>query len=126
MLSVLRRQKHELLFRLGLSGIFLANSLVAWFLPDEFKDLVVGSNLATLLGTPSFLTHVIGVNDVLLFLLILSGKWRHLVALWAVVWLFGVIIVTGVYTPDFIEHVSIMFLIGYYFFSASKKVWVNG
>ena len=114
MTTQLLKKHHKLLFRIGLSAFFLANSVTAWFMPDEFKSTLESNSLMAHIGHASLFVKVIGVNDGLLFLLILSGKYRKVVATWASLWLLGVIYVTGFWTTDFIEHIGILALLGYY------------
>ena len=71
------------LLRFGLGLIFLTKGLVAWFNPSEFRDLLSTSFLHTLIGQTDWFTFVIAVNDTLLFLLILSGRWHTVVTAWA-------------------------------------------
>lgn len=104
----------EFLLRLGLGLIFLTNALTAWFYPSEFRDLLAASYLHTLIGNTDWFTNVIATNDTLLFLMILSGKWRRNVAIWASLWILGVMVVTGVVTPDFVEHLGVLALIAAY------------
>ncbi|MCL5019110.1 MAG: DoxX family membrane protein [Patescibacteria group bacterium] len=117
----IKQLNHDLLFRLGLGFIFLANALTAWFSPAEFKELIANNYLASRLASPNLLISFIGINDGLLFLLIAFGKWRKFVAIWATLWLLVVIYVTGIRTPDFIEHLGILFIIGYYFTKTPKQ-----
>ena len=108
----------DFLFRVGLSSFFLLGSQAAWFSPGEFLELLEGNLLASAIATPQFWVYVIGVNDALLFLLILSGRWRKGVAVWAALWMIAVIYITifeG--AMEFIEHIGILSLIAYYYFA---------
>lgn len=111
----IKKLNYNLLFRIGLGFIFLTNSLTAFLSPDEFRELITNNPLSSRLASPNALISFIGINDALLFLLIALGKWRKFVALWAALWLLAVIYVTGIRTPDFIEHLGILLLISYYF-----------
>ncbi len=111
----IKQLNYNLLFRIGLSFIFLANSLTAWFSPSEFKELIANNYLTSRLASPNLLISFIGINDALLFLLIAFGKWRKFIVMWAALWLLAVIYVTGIRTPDFIEHLGVLLLISYYF-----------
>jgi hypothetical protein len=104
----------QLLFQIGLGGLFLANSITAWASADEFRDLLTGNNLTSHFGHTDLLIKVIGINDALLFLLFLSGKYRKLAFAWGSLWIIAVIYVTGFWTPDFIEHLSVLALLAYY------------
>lgn len=114
----------DLLLRVGLSSIFLLNSLNALFSPGEFLELLEKNQLASVIANPHFWLYVIAVNDGLLFLLILFGRWRRIVAIWSTLWIIAVIYIT---LPEgalgFIEHVGILSFIAYYYFhpiSANK------
>ncbi|MBI4088837.1 hypothetical protein HY415_01950 [Candidatus Kaiserbacteria bacterium] len=109
-----------LFFRLGLASFFLANSLIAWFSPSEFIELLGNSPLASAIAAPEFWIPVIGVNDALLFLLILSGRWQKVIAVWSGLWMVAVIYVAGFGTIEFIEHLGLLFLIAYYYFTFRK------
>ncbi len=108
------KKNKNMLFRIGLSSFFLVNSITAWTAPDEFKDALTGNSAAAHIGHTNTLVHLIGVNDALLFLLILSGKYRKVAVVWAGVWLVAVIFVTGFWTTDFIEHLGVLALLAYY------------
>ncbi len=104
----------QVLFRIGLGGIFLTNSVIAWTAPGDFKDLLTSNNLTSHIGHADLLVKLIGINDAALFLVILSGQYRKLVAVWGSVWLVAVIYVTGFWKPDFIEHLGVLALLVYY------------
>jgi hypothetical protein len=108
------RKNKGLLFRIGLAGIFLANSVTAWVAPDEFRDLLTSNSLLSHIGHPDLLVKLVGVNDGALALLILSGQFRKLAATWGSLWIMAVIYVTGFWTPDFIEHFGVLALLAYY------------
>lgn len=80
-------------FRVGFAGIFLANALVAWFTPGDFLMLIQDNVLVQLTGYPHVYIMVAGVNDLLLALLILSGRWPRVVYVWASFWLMVVTLV---------------------------------
>jgi len=111
----------DFIFRLGLSIFFLTNSLAAWFSPDEFLELLKTNLLASAIANPPFWIYVIGINDALLFLFILSGRWRKYIAVWASLWIILVMYVT---VPEgaieFIEHIGILALISYYYFAFQR------
>lgn len=104
------------LFRIGLSSFFLVNSVIAWTASNEFKDLLSSNRLTSIIGHPDLLLKLIGINDALLFLLILSGKFRKLAVVWGIAWLVAVIYVTGFWSTDFIEHLGVLALLTYYAF----------
>lgn len=108
------KKNRQLLFQIGLGGIFLANSVAAWAAPSDFRDLIDSNGLLSHVGHSDLLVKLIGVNDVALFLAILMGQYRKLVAIWGCLWLVGVIYVTGFWTTDTIEHVGVIALLVYY------------
>lgn len=118
MTNVFKKIDANFFFRLGLGGIFLASSLTAWFAPGEFIELLEHNQLASAIADPERLVTLIGINDLLLFGFILSGRWRKLVAGWAGFWMLIVIYVTGLTTPEFIEHLAILSLVAYYYSSS--------
>jgi hypothetical protein len=111
--------KRDLLLRLGVGGFFLTNSVAAWIGSNEFRDIIGSHAWLTNLVNANVLIKVIGVNDGLLFLLILSGKWRKLAAIWGLAWIAGVIYMTSFAMPDTIERLAIMLLLAYYALSGS-------
>lgn len=104
----------NLLFRFGLGLIFLSNSVQAFVSPDEFIDTVSKLSLLPKIIDPSLFVKFIGINDFILFVLILSGKWPRLAALWAGLWVLGVIISQGVWAPETIFHIGVIALAVYY------------
>lgn len=114
---IIKKSTIDLFFRLGLSSVFLVNSLTAWFSSNEFVELLKNNLLASAIANPEFWVRVIGINDGLLFLFILSGRWRRVIALWAALWLVIVIYMTGFEAMEFIEHAGVLSLIVYYYFT---------
>ncbi len=110
----LKRNKLRLL-RVGIGGIFLANSIAAFVSPDEFKELLELNSITSSIGHASLLVFLVGLNDGLLSLLLFSGKYKKLVAVWGSAWMVVVIYMTGVWTPDFIEHAAVASLLGSYY-----------
>lgn len=123
MIEWLRKNK-SILFRIGLGGIFLTNSVTAWFSPDEFRELITSNTVTSHIGHPDLLIKLIGINDASLFLLILSGKYRKLAAAWGSLWIMTTIYMTGFWTPDFIEHLAILALLASYS-SPTVKIKAN-
>jgi len=101
---------------LGIGSFFLTNSVTAWFVADEFKELIEAKAFLLNIFSSTTWVHLIGVNDALMFLLILSGKWRKAVSLWGIIWLVCVIYITGVLSIDTIERAGIILLLGYNYF----------
>ncbi len=81
------------LIRIGLALVFLANSLTAFFTPQEFIKVIEGAFFAGILpvSAKTFVT-VIGVNDALVAILLLCGVRLRLVATWASLWIIGVMV----------------------------------
>ncbi len=102
---------YNFLIRSGLGVIFIANALVAFFAPTEFVELIKNSFVANLLPIRPelFVPIVIGLNDSIVGLLLLSGFAPRRVAVWATVWLIGVMVVIG--EPfDVLEHSGLLFM----------------
>lgn len=111
----------DFLFRFGLSIIFLLNSLVAWFSPEEFLELLGKNPLASAIISPHFWIYIIGINDGLLFLFILFGRWRKGVTIWATLWMIAVLYITiGEGIVEFIEHIGVLSFIAYYYFTFQR------
>ncbi len=111
----------NLLFRLGLGGIFLAVSVSTWIDPTEVHEILEGNVITSYIGNTSLLTTLVIINDGLLFFLITSGKYVKAVASWIAIWMIVVIYLTGFWTADFIEHLAILALAGSYVAQGSKK-----
>lgn len=86
--------KPATLIRIGLALVFLANSLIAFFSPSEFIELIEKSFVINLLPVSAAVFVIgIGINDALVAaLLLLKPKWRF-IPMWAALWLVGVLIV---------------------------------
>ena len=99
------------LLRFGLACVFLTNSLTAFFSPDDFKDLISGSFLAKILpiSISAFIT-LIGINDLIVAILLITGWKMKKVAVWASIWIIGVILVIGVWSLDALEHLAFLSL----------------
>ena len=102
---------HSFILRFGLACAFLANSLTAFLEPDEFNDLVSGSFLAKILpvSVATFVTFI-AFNDLIVAILLLVGWKSSKVAIWASIWIIGVIILGGVMSLDAIEHLAFLSL----------------
>lgn len=101
----------DFLLRTGLGIIFLANSLVAFFAPSEFVELIENSFIINFLPVSSdlFVPLVIGLNDGIVALFLFSGMATRRIAMWAFLWLIGVMIVIG--EPlDILEHAGLLFM----------------
>lgn len=103
-----------LLLRTGLGAFFLTNSIAAWTGGDEFKEIINGHAWLTRLASADVFVKIIGVNDALLFLLLVSGKYRKYAAIWGMIWISSVIFLTGFAMPDTIERLGIMLILAYY------------
>jgi uncharacterized membrane protein YphA (DoxX/SURF4 family) len=118
----LKSSSSDFLFRFGLSVVFLVNSLTAWFSPDEFLELLKNNPLVSAIANPHFWIYIIGINDSILFLLILAGRWRRTIAVWAALWMIAVIYITiNEGAIEFIEHIGILSLIIYYHFAFRRS-----
>ena len=100
---------YPVLIRFGLACIFLANSIIAFTLPEEFTDLITGSFVASIvpLSVASIVT-LIGINDMIVALLLLSGWKTQKVGTWATVWIIGVIFIIGIISLDSLEHLAFL------------------
>ena len=81
----------DLVFLVGLGGVFLANATVAVIEPRQFTTLVADSALGTLIGDATWIAPIITVNDVLTGLAVIAAhrfqRLRLPVLAWAGVWL---------------------------------------
>jgi len=75
------------LLRLGLAGIFLSNSLGAFYDTSSYMDLMRTSLMGRLIGDLRPWVEFIKYNDLVVGLLILSGLWPKYVWAWAGLWL---------------------------------------
>ena len=102
---------YNFLIRFGLGIVFLANALVAFFAPSEFIELIKNSFVANILpiSPEAFVPIVIGLNDSIVALLLITGISTRRIALWAILWLVGVMVVIG--SPfDVLEHSGLLFM----------------
>jgi hypothetical protein len=81
----------DLVFLVGLGGVFLANATVAVIEPRQFTTLVADSALGTLIGDATWIAPIITVNDVFIGLAVIAThrfqRLRLPVLAWAGVWL---------------------------------------
>jgi len=99
------------IIRYGLGLIFIANALVAFFAPNDFIEIIKNSSIVNLLPvSPAiFVGIIIGFNDAIVGLLLIGGFATRRVAIWATIWLVGVMITIG--SPfDILEHIGILFM----------------
>ncbi|OYV27147.1 MAG: hypothetical protein B7W98_02385 [Parcubacteria group bacterium 20-58-5] len=102
---------YNFLIRFGLGVIFIANALTAFFAPAEFTEIIKNSFVANFLpiSPEAFVGIVIGFNDAIVGLLLISGFATRRVAVWATMWLIGVMIVIG--SPlDVLEHSGLLLM----------------
>ncbi len=91
-----RRSALELVFVVGLAGVFLANAVVAWVEPRSFSQLVEDSRVGSWLGLgeAGWVMPLIGINDLLVGIVLLAALWSRraqpFVLAWAGVWLLAV------------------------------------
>lgn len=98
------------LIRFGLALVFLANSLTAFFVPSEFIELIEKSFLSNLLPINiGVFIIIIGINDALVSIFLLSNKYVRWVALWAVIWIIGVIMMRGEFLGT-LEEAGFLFM----------------
>lgn len=103
--------------RWGLSLVFLANGLTAFFAPQEFRDLLGVSFVSHWLPLSiSTFVIVIGVNDLLLAILISFNKYQKYILIWAMLWLIGVMVVSQDIL-GILEHLG--------FFSMALSLWIS-
>ena len=102
---------YSFLIRIGLGIIFVANALTAFFAPAEFTEIIKNSFVANFLpiSPEAFVGIVIGFNDAIVGLLLIGGIATRRVAIWATIWLVGVMVVIG--SPfDVLEHSGLLFM----------------
>lgn len=109
-----------MILRVGLGCAFLANSLQAFFSPDEFIKMLNDSFVMHLLpvGAGTFV-HFIAFSDGLVFVLLLLGIYTEYIAAYAGLWLIGVMSTIGIHDyGDILEHIA--------FFSIAVYLMLNG
>jgi hypothetical protein len=94
-----RRHWLEVVFLLGLAGVFVSNAVVAWIDPASFVKLAQDSRIGAWLGLGDapWLAPVICVNDFVVGIGVLAAIWwarlpRRLILAWAGIWLLAVTI----------------------------------
>ena len=98
------------LVRYGLGIVFIAHGLAALFAPAEFIELLQNSFVSGLLPVDpeTFVKVVVTLNDTIVGLLLMGGIRLRVVALWATLWLIGVMVVIGDSLFEVLEHVGIV------------------
>ena len=111
------------IIRIGLGLVFLANSYTAFVSPDEFNRLISESFLVGLLPVNlDLLVKFIGVSDGIVAALLLIGKGQKYVAVYASLWLMGVMAVIGAKEPaDLLEHFGPLSMAIYLMLNESPK-----
>ncbi len=91
---------------IGLGLVFLANSYTAFVSPDEFNRLISESFLVGFLPVSlDLFVKFIGVSDGIVAALLLIRKGQKYVAVYASLWIVGVMVVIGIKEPaDLLEH----------------------
>jgi hypothetical protein len=81
----------ELVFLLGLGGVFLANAAVAIVEPAAFEELVAASPAAGLMGDGAWVGPVVAVNDSVIGAAVIAThripRLRAPALAWAGIWL---------------------------------------
>ena len=111
------------IIRIGLGLVFLANSYIAFVSPDEFNRLISESFLVSLLPVNlDLLVKFIGVSDGIVAALLLIGKGQKYVAVYASLWIMGVMAVIGTKEPaDLLEHFGDLSMAIYLMLNGSQK-----
>lgn len=118
----LKEKKMEII-RIGLGFVFLANSYTAFTMPHEFVDLISESFLINILSqnTDTFV-RFIGISDGLVAILLFIGAFQKYVAIYASVWILGVMSVIGVSElPHFLEHLGFLSMAIYLILNSHRK-----
>jgi len=102
--------KITVILRFGLAFVFLANSLIGFFNPSEFKEVIERSFFHAVLDSiPSFII-LIGINDLIISVLLFTHLVPKVIYKWATLWLFVVTIVVatsgGWGIVDGLEHLG--------------------
>jgi uncharacterized membrane protein YphA (DoxX/SURF4 family) len=82
-----------LIFRIGFASVFLINAAIAVVDPGGFVKLMQGSVLSEFITDFSLFVWLIGLNDFVIGLLVLSGRWRTWVLAWSGMWLLAVTLI---------------------------------
>jgi hypothetical protein len=80
----------ERIFRIGFAGVFLINSLVAIVDPGGFVKLMQNSFMGNFIQDFTPFVWMIVLNDLVLGMLILSGRWSHYVLAWSGLWFLAI------------------------------------
>lgn len=118
----LKEVKLEII-RIGLGLVFLANSYTAFTMPHEFVDLISESFLANVLSqNTDIFVRFIGISDGLVAILLFLGALRKYVAIYASLWLIGVMSVAGVSDlPGLLEHLGFLSMAIYLILNSQRK-----
>lgn len=114
------KEYSSFVLRIGLASAFIANSLQAFLAPDEFIKLLNGSFVIHFLPvSAATFVHFIGFSDGMISLLLILGVYTEYVAVYAGLWLIGVMATLGVHDyGDNLEHIA--------FFSIAVYLMLNG
>lgn len=115
---MIKNQKTNLIIRVGLAAVFLANAYTAFFSPGEFVELIEGTFLGNVLSENliSLFPKLIGVSDGLVALFLISAVKVKLVSFYAAAWILGVTLVTFFQGPaETLEHLGILSMAIYLF-----------
>ena len=80
----------QLIFRVGFASIFLINAVVAALRPEDFLGMLENNIIASRLGYHDLMIKFTMINDLLLGVFLLLGKYKRLVYPWAGAWLITV------------------------------------
>jgi uncharacterized membrane protein YphA (DoxX/SURF4 family) len=82
-----------LIFRIGFASVFLINAAIAVVDPGGFVKLMQGSFLGGFVRDFSPFVWMISLNDFVIGVLVLSGRWRTWVLAWSGLWLLAVTLI---------------------------------
>jgi hypothetical protein len=81
----------DVVFLLGLGGVFLSNAVVAIVEPEGFRTLVTASPFGGLFGDGSWIAPIVTINDLLIGVAVIAAHRVHglrtPVLAWAGIWL---------------------------------------
>ncbi len=114
-------KKYSSLFlRIGLACAFLSNSLQAFLEPNSFANLLNHSFVIHFLPVSALtFVHYIAFSDGMVFLLLILGAYTEYIAVYAGLWLIGVMNTLGIHHyGGILEHIA--------FFSIAVYLMLNG